>query len=400
MKRRICKVSLSLALVFVLICSLSVCAFADENEPEYTISMACSSTEKTNIGDNVVLNFNYAGMLAFKNYVEAASSNRIEVNLYTNSSLGNASEILLQCMQGVIEVSTAGDGDMSNYYPNLQLFSIPYTFSDRCEFYSFLDSDYVRTINEDIASNCGVRIISAFDNGGFRNFSNNVRPIKTADDVKGLNIRCMQSAAHLATMEALGAVPQALAFSELYSALQTGVVDGQENAPLVMLDNSIYEQQKYYSLDGHMISPCYFVVNESWYQSLPADLQKVIIDGGKIAETAARGTISTSEGMALTFLSDKGVEVYAPNAEEKETFKIAQAPVVEWLKGEIGDEVVDDFLAAVETNKAGEDIEVEASTAAAATSGSSVGYIIAIAVLALAVVVLAVKAFGKKKTKE
>ena len=128
MKRKICKVSLSLALVFVLICSLSVCAFADENEPEYTISMACSSTEKTNIGDNVVLNFNYAGMLAFKNYVEAASSNRIEVNLYTNSSLGNASEILLQCMQGVIEVSTAGDGDMSNYYPNLQLFSIPYTF--------------------------------------------------------------------------------------------------------------------------------------------------------------------------------------------------------------------------------------------------------------------------------
>ena len=73
---------------------------------------------------------------------------------------------------------------------------------------------------------------------------------------------------------------------------------------------------------------------------------------------------------------------------------------MEWLKGEIGDEVVDDFLAAVETNKAGEDIEVEASTAAAATSGSSVGYIIAIAVLALAVVVLAVKAFGKKKTKE
>lgn len=398
MKRKICKLFLSLTLVVVLICSLSVSAFAAGTNPEYSISMASISIEKTNIGDNTVTNFNYAGMLAFKNYVEAASSGRIEVNLYPNASLGNQQEIIQQCMQGVIEVGTASDSDLSNYYPNLQLFTIPYIFSDRSEFYTFLDGEYVQAMHDEIAKTCGVRIISAFDNGGFRNFSNNIRQIRTADDVKGLNIRCMQSAAYLKTMEALGAVAQGISFSELYSALQTGVVDGQENSPLVMLDNSIYEQQKYYSLDGHIVSPCYFIVSESWYQSLPEDLREVVIKGGKLAETAARGTIASSEGMALTFLADKGVEIYSPTAEEKATFQVAREPVAEWLKGEIGEETVNEFLAAIEANKVGEQAGYAggAAVAEASSSASVTGYIVAIVILALAVVVLAMKAFKKK----
>lgn len=398
MKRKICKLFLSLTLVVVLICSLSVSAFAAGTNPEYSISMASISIEKTNIGDNTVTNFNYAGMLAFKNYVEAASSGRIEVNLYPNASLGNQQEIIQQCMQGVIEVGTASDSDLSNYYPNLQLFTIPYIFSDRSEFYAFLDGEYVQAMHDEIAKTCGVRIISAFDNGGFRNFSNNIRQIRTADDVEGLNIRCMQSAAYLKTMEALGAVAQGISFSELYSALQTGVVDGQENSPLVMLDNSIYEQQKYYSLDGHIVSPCYFIVSESWYQALPEDLQEVVIKGGKLAETAARGTIASSEGMALTFLADKGVEIYSPTAEEKATFQVAREPVAEWLKGEIGEETVNEFLAAIEANKVGEQAGYAggAAVAEASSSASVTGYIVAIVILALAVVVLAMKAFKKK----
>lgn len=396
MKRTV-KMILALVMVMALICSLNISAFADTTEPEYSISMASISIEKTNIGDNTVTNFNYAGMLAFKNYVEAASSGRIEVNLYPNASLGNQQEIILQMMQGVIEVGTASDSDLSNYYPNLQLFTIPYVFSDRSEFYAFLDGEYVQAMHEEIAKTTGVRIISAFDNGGFRNFSNNIRQIKTADDVSGLNIRCMQSAAYLKTMEALGAVAQGISFSELYSALQTGVVDGQENSPLVMLDNSIYEQQKYYSLDGHIVSPCYFAVSESWYQSLPEDLQQVIIKGGKLAETAARGTICASEGMALTFLDEKGVEIYSPTPEEKDTFKVAREPVAEWLKGEIGDDVVEEYLAAVEASKAGQQASYSGDAAVAeAAQPSNTGFIVAIAVLGLAVVVLGIKAFKKK----
>ena len=390
MKKRLLSAIALIATVSTLMLSGSVIARAAP-APEYSISIACSSTETTAIGSQTVMNFNYAAQLAFKNYVEAASSGKIQVNIYANSSLGNASEILLQCMQGIIEVSTAGDSDISNYYPNLQVFSIPYSFNNRLEFYDFLDSDYVQQLNDDIAAAIGVRIISAFDNGGFRNFSNNVRPIHTAEDLKGLKIRCMQSAAHVKTMEALGAIPTALAFSELYSAMQTGVVDGQENSPLVMFDNSLYEQQKYYSLDGHMVSPAYIIVNEEWLRSLPADLQQVILDGGTMAQTAARGIIASSEGIALDLLNQAGVDVYSPTAEEKETFRIAQVPVLKWLRSEIGDEPANNFMTAIEEVKTAGTTAIGATAAASTSSANVVPYIIVICILGIAVLVLAMK---------
>lgn len=391
MKMKIMRILASLTMAVSLFAGSVCTCLAAEPEPEYSISIACSSTEYTAIGTNTVINFNYAAQLAFKNYVEAASNGRIEVNIYTNSSLGNASEILLQCMQGVIECSTAGDSDLSNYYPNIQVFSIPYVFDNRVDFYDFLDSAYAASMFEDIAQNCGVRIISAFDNGGFRNFSNNVRQIHTADDLKGLKIRCMQSASYITTLETLGATPTALAFSELYSALQTGVVDGQENAPLVMLDNSIYEQQKYYSLDGHSISPAFIIVNEQWLRSLPEELQTVVLDGGKMAQTAARGTIGASEGLALNLLADKGVEIYAPSAEEKETFKVVQEPVIEWLKGEIGEEPVTAFVSALDENGQGSGGQTAGTVTAAAAQTNVIPYIVAIVVLVLVILILVIK---------
>lgn len=398
MKMKITRILVSFTMAVSLFAGSVCTCLAAEPEPEYSISIACSSTEYTAIGNNTVINFNYAAQLAFKNYVEAASNGRIEVNIYTNSSLGNASEILLQCMQGVIECSTAGDSDLSNYYPNIQVFTIPYVFDNRVDFYDFLDSAYAASLFEDIAQNCGVRIISAFDNGGFRNFSNNVRQIHTADDLKGLKIRCMQSASYITTLETLGATPTALAFSELYSALQTGVVDGQENAPLVMLDNSIYEQQKYYSLDGHSISPAFIIVNEQWLRSLPEELQEVVLDGGKMAQTAARGTIGASEGLALNLLTEKGVEVYAPSAEEKETFKVVQEPVIEWLRGEIGEEPVTAFMSALDAEEQENGAQTAGTVTASADQSNVVPYIVAIVVLVLIILILAVKM--KKSSQE
>ena len=316
------------------------------------------------------MNFNYAAQLAFKNYVESASEGKIAVNIYTNSSLGNASEILLQCMQGVIECSTAGDSDLSNYYPNIQVFTIPYSFENRAEFYEFLDGAYSQNMFDEIAKSTGVKIIAAFDNGGFRNFSNNIHQIHTADDLKGLKIRCMQSASYITTLETLGAVPTGLAFSELYSALQTGVVDGQENSPLVMLDNSIYEQQKYYTLDGHSISPAFIIVNEKWLRSLPDDLQQVVLDGGKIAQTAARGTIASTE---------------------RETFKVAQQPVMEWLGSEIGDKAVSEFMDALIEIEPADTQTVGTSVNVSGDRTNVVPYIVMIVLLVLALAVVLIK---------
>lgn len=319
---------------------------------EYTIRLPSISVDFTSLGGKTIMNFNYAAQLAFKNYVETESQGRIEVEIYTNSSLGTGPEILQQCMLGIIEATTTGESDLSSYYPALQMFSIPYEFSNRTEFYAFLDSDYMETMYDDIAAKTNVRIIADFDNGGFRNFANNVRQIKTADDVKGLAIRSMQNSAHVFAFRSLGAIPTALAYSELYSALQTGVVDGQENSPMVMLDGSMYEVCKYYSLDGHMISPAYIAVNETWLNSLPADLKEIVLDGGKMAEIAARGAIVSGEELAMEIIRNSGTEIYIPTPEEKATFEIAREPVIEWLNDQLGADVVDGFTAAVDEIKA------------------------------------------------
>ena len=392
-------ISFLVGAVLAAVCAIPV--GAAKEEPRYSIRLACSSTEYTAIGQNTVMNFNYAAQLAFKNYVESASNGQIEVNIYTNSSLGNASEILLQCMQGVIECSTAGDSDLSNYYPEIQMFSLPYAFDDRAEFYDFLDGPYMEKMYEEIAAKTGVRIIAGFDNGGFRNFSNNIRQIHTAEDLKGLKIRCMQSAAYITTLETFGAVPTGMAFSELYSALQTGVVDGQENAPLVMLDNSIYEQQKYYSLDGHSICPAFLIVNEKWLRSLPEDLQAVVLEGGEMAQTAARGTITSTEGIALEFLEEKGVEIYTPNDSERESFKIAQEPVTKWLISELGEEDVAEFQEALtKTAESSEDTGEETQNLKV-SQANVVPYLVIIVLLVLTVLVIGKKyQRDMKKVKE
>ena len=201
----------------------------------------------------------------------------------------------------------------------------------------------------------------------------------------------MQSASYITTLETLGAVPTGLAFSELYSALQTGVVDGQENSPLVMLDNSIYEQQKYYTLDGHSISPAFIIVNEKWLRSLPDDLQQVVLDGGKIAQTAARGTIASTEGMALNFLNEKGVEIYTPTQEERETFKVAQQPVMEWLGSEIGDKAVSEFMDALIEIEPADTQTVGTSVNVSGDRTNVVPYIVMIVLLVLALAVVLIK---------
>lgn len=117
-----------------------------------------------------------------------------------------------------------------------------------------------------------------------------------------------------------------------------------------------------------------------------------MLDGGKMAQTAARGTIGASEGLALNLLTDKGVEVYAPSAEEKETFKVVQEPVIEWLKGEIGEEPVDAFVKALaQKGQAAEGSQTAGAVTAAASQANVIPYIVAIVVLVLVILILAVK---------
>lgn len=393
-----------ITLVVVFAMALGWMAMAGERA--MTIRLPSISVKSTLIAGQEIMNFNWAAQLAFKNYVESNAGGNVTVELYANAQLGNGPEILQQCMQKVVEATTTGEADLSSYYPELQVFSIPFLFRNRMEFYDMLDSDYMQRMYDDIAAKTRIRIVSSFDNGGFRNISNNIRPIKAAADLKGLKIRCMEIPAHLRMFEALGALPTPIPFSELYTALQTGTVDGQENSAMVMMDGSIYEVQKFYTLDGHLISPAYIAVNEDWLKGLAPELQKVVLDGGRVAQMAARGAINASESMALDQMCTFGTAIYGPTAEEKASFVVAREPVVAWLKEQISAGTVDEFLAVAQAIQDGSYRATAASTPAAvsapvqtvAAGSENMGYIVAIVVLAIAVAILIMMLGKKNKT--
>lgn len=349
-KKRMMSVALTAAMVSGLVSSMGMSVSA--KGAEYTIKIANSNAPFTDIDGQSVIDAINAGCFAFENYVEQQSGGRIEVEIYDSGVLGGSSEGLSQCMQNVVQACVTGDGELSTLYPNLQVLCVPYLFDDRTEFYSMLDSQFMTDLFEDMKGQLGIRLLASSDNGGFRSLSNNVREIKTAEDLKGLKIRSMEIPAYKIMLEAMGATATPIAWAELYTSLQTGVVDGEENSASTILNGSLQEVQKYYTLDQHSISSLVLMMNESFFASLPEDLQAVVTKGGELAQLSMRGANCANENLAMNALAESDMAVYIPTEEEKATFKDAsQEPVLEWLRGEVGDEYTDAFMKAVEEVK-------------------------------------------------
>lgn len=344
--------------VFIATISLFTGGFqnvhATENnvKAEYTIKIANSNAPFTKINGQEVIDSVNAGCYAFKNYVEQNSGGRINVEIYDSGTLGGSSEGLSQCMQNVVQACVTGDGELSTLYPRLQVLCVPYLFDNRTQFYGMLDSEWMGSLFEDMRGQLGIRLLASSDNGGFRSISNNKKEIRTANDLKGLKIRCMEIPAYTTMLESMGATATPIAWAELYTSLQTGVVDGQENPPSNILNGSLQEVQKYYTLDQHSISSLVLMINDDFFNSLPEDLKMVVSEGGLIAQSSMRGANNANEELAMQGLQESNMKIYIPNEEEKLTFKEAsQEPVLLWLKGQIGDEYVDSFMKEIDNIK-------------------------------------------------
>lgn len=344
MKKRM----LSVVVVIVLLLTMIVGVTAAQAKEPIVFKIAFTDAAMTKIGDLEVPHPSYAAMLAFKNSLEKSTSGEIVVELHPGGVLGDAKSNLEQILAGQLQGATPADGAVAPFYADIQAFAIPYLFKDSLQAYDLLDSKLAHEIYEDMAATSGLRVLAAYDNGGFRNFSNSKRRVKSASDMEGLKIRTMDIAAHMEMVKALGASPTPIAFLELYSALQTGVVDGQENSAITTFSASLQEVQKYYTLDGHMLGIAYLVTGEEFYQSLSKEQQDAVIRAGIEAEIAARGAVRAYESIALNALTDAGMEVYAPTSEELETFKVSQEPVINYLKENINADYVDRVLAYID----------------------------------------------------
>jgi C4-dicarboxylate-binding protein DctP len=315
-------------------------------EPKYLMKMAVSTSP-------MEYHYSYSPYLVFKNEVETRSKGKISVQLFPGGQLGKVASIINQVRRGVIQGGDCNTGHLSRTYPPIQVLSVPYLFEEREVAWKVLGGHYGDMMIEKMAKETGIRALYWGEGGGFRHFSNNKREIRSPDDMKGLKIRSMNSPFFIELISNTGASATPIAWKELYTSLQTGVVDGQENSIATFLTPKLEEVQKYITLDGHVYSITTLIVNEKFYQELPDDLKQVIQRAAVIARTANYGITVVAESNGLVYLKKKGLKIYKPTKEEIQMFRDKTQPSsIKWLKNEFGDKLVNSLLVAtVEAEK-------------------------------------------------
>jgi len=284
----------------------------------------------------------------FKSIVETESEGRIRVDIFPNCQLGSLTSMLEQVSRGTLEVSMlCNTGLLAAYYPEIQVLDLPYIWSNIEVVRAVLDGPFGEYLTEGLLEASGIRNL-AWGPNSFRSFSNNVREIKTVEDMKGLRIRCQQIPIYVTTVRALGAVPVPVSWEELYIALKTGIVDGQSNPPWTTRIASLYEVQKYFTLDKNSLNIEGILMNEKFYQSLSPKDQSIVRYAARQAQFAYMGTILATKAGHLKFMAEQGLKITTLEPQERERFKnLALPAAIEQLKTQIPSEIVDFELAEI-----------------------------------------------------
>jgi len=197
-------------------------------------------------------------------------------------------------------------------------------------------------------------VISLHANG-FRNLTTKNSSVCAPEDLKGLRIRTMEVVPHQKMIEALGATAVPIPYLELYTSLQTGVVDGQENPPSQILQQRFYQVQGYMSETHHVMTVGAHITNEAWWQSLTDEQRGAILAANKEASLALDGTSLVQNMLGVQKIRDEGVEVCTPSQEQMAAFRAAVVgPTKEWAVQEFGAEFVDTFFAHMDSFKSGD----------------------------------------------
>ncbi|MDX1742302.1 MAG: DctP family TRAP transporter solute-binding subunit [Ruegeria sp.] len=271
----------------------------------------------------------------FKNIVEGETD--LTVELFPAGALGNEDELVGQAQEGLLQVALVS-GAMSKICPAASVLDIPYTFSSATVAWDVLDGEFGDALAEHCLEQTGLRTL-AYGETGFRNFTNGTREIRTPADMQGLKFRVQPIPLYIEMVKGLGGEPTPIAWTELPNALSTGVVDGQENPVGVIYNNSLHKLQKYMTLDGHVYAADFILISDEFFQSLTPAQQEVVQKAARVAGTMGRAIQQWGTAEGVKKVQEEGMQVYSPTSEELAEFAaLAQPAVVEYLRGELGDD--------------------------------------------------------------
>ena len=272
----------------------------------------------------------------FAKLVSEKSGGEIEVKVFPNSQLGGQKDLIEGLVFGSVDIALVGTAVLGQFQPQISLFDLPFLFDDRAHAYRSLDS-----VGMEIGKGLeprGIKLLGYMENG-IRHMTNNVRPIKTPEDMKGLKIRVMTNKIYVEMMKALSASPTPMAFSELYSAMQQDTVDGQENPSAHIYTKRFFEVQKYASMTAHAYAPEPMVVSMITWKKLSAKHRKVI-------EAAAKEAIDWQRKISEQQDNEYWDKIKATGKMEvitvdRKPFMAATKPAIEMFAKAVGQDNID-----------------------------------------------------------
>ena len=246
-----------------------------------------------------------------------------EVVVYGASQLGSDQELLQKLKLGQVTFALPSSV-MSSVAPEFGVFEMPYIIQDREHMKAVEDAMLEDTFNA-AAKEQGYRILAFWENG-FRHITNNVRPINAPEDLQGVKLRTPKGEWRVKMFQEYGANPTPMAFSDVFTALQTGVIDGQENPYAQIASAKFQEVQDYLSITGHVYTPAYVLVSERNFSQLPEDVQQKLTEAARETQAFVYETAAQMETDLLEEIKDAGVEV---NEADKQAFIEASQPIYE-----------------------------------------------------------------------
>lgn len=279
----------------------------------------------------------------FKSLVETGTNGSISVELFPNGQLGQDSDVIQQVRDGIVESCISSAGGMAQHYELVGVFDLPFAFPNIAVAHDVidLDSSFGQKFAADLEAKTGLKVLGLLDSGGFFAISNSERPITSVADMEGLKIRTMTLPTHETIIASLGGQPTPLPWAEVYTALQTGVADGQMNPIPIIAFAKFDEVQGYLSITNHIITPYIWVVNADFYNGLTDEERAVVDWAAEVAVDAGRGIsriIEASAEKGLPKLGEK-MKINALSGEALAAFAAASQPAVRQLiEEQYGDE--------------------------------------------------------------
>jgi len=329
---------LVLLLVLVMVFSVSACGGGGGGESDAPEAIVIKLAH-VNVEEGEV----HQSCLKFAEYVAEKSGGVLQVEVYPNGELGDDSDVVESIALGTVQMTVPGSALFTAYDERFAVMNLPYLFASKEQMDAAFTGEFGDMVGEWLEEYGFVNLGYQYD--GARSMSNNVRPIYSPTDMAGIKFRVMDSALYIDMFKMMGANPTPMGYGEVYTGLQQGVIDGQDNGPSLTYTSKFNEVQKYYSITQHVYANCPIIIGADFFYGLDEEYQNIIREGADMyLEKWNREKNSEAEQGYIELIADGGTAVNYLDEEGIKAFQASVKPLYDMYREKLGDEVMDKVM--------------------------------------------------------